>query len=248
MNILVLQETDWLTRGPHTQHHIFEKLSERPSISITVLDYDIDKLQKFRSPYVKKQIFHNIHRVSDDSNITIIRTAHLQIPFLRRISSLITNFFEILRIIRKNRPDVIVAFSITNGFIGLFLAKLFKIPYIFFYIDILHELVPIAYVRRLARVITNFVLNRSDRIFVHTKFQNKYLIGGLYKENNDAGLFVIDVSTGKVVSVNASLIPSIGYSQDSFITLYSFGLYSLSFLLGTGFIVFILGLKRHKRK
>ncbi|MHA1987702.1 MAG: glycosyltransferase [Promethearchaeota archaeon] len=176
MNILVLQETDWLTRGPHTQHHIFENLSENPSISITVLDYDIDKLNKFRSLFIPKQVFRNIHRVLDDSNITIIRTAHLQIPFLRRITSLITNFFEILRIFKKNKPDIIVGFSITNGLIGLILAKLFKIPFLFFYIDILHEIVPIQYVKKLARIIARFTLKRSDKVLVHTNIQYKYLI------------------------------------------------------------------------
>jgi len=184
MNILVLQETDWLTRGPHSQHHIFEKLSEKPSILITVIDYDIDKLQNFRSSYVKKQIFHNIHRVSNDSNIKIIRTAHLQIPFLRRITSLITNFFEILRVFRKNKPDIIVSFSITNGFIGLILAKLFKIPFLFFYIDILHEIVPIPYVKKLARIVVRFTLKHSDKVLVHTKIQYKYLLNeGISPEN-----------------------------------------------------------------
>ena len=119
MNILVLQETDWLTRGPHTQHHIFENISRNKSIKITIFDYDIDKVQKFKSRLIKKQIFENIHRVYNDSIIKIVRTAHLQIPYFRRISSLITNFFGILKIIRKNRPDIIVGFSITNGFIGL---------------------------------------------------------------------------------------------------------------------------------
>ncbi|MHA1931957.1 MAG: glycosyltransferase [Promethearchaeota archaeon] len=176
MNILVLQETDWLTRGPHTQHHIFEKLSENPSISITVIDYDIDKLQKFSSSFIKKQIFQDIHRVSKDSQIKIIRTAHLQIPFLRRITSLFTNFFEILKTFRKNRPDIIVSFSITNGFIGLILAKLFRIPFLFFYIDILHELVPIPYVKKIARIITRFTLKHSDKVLVHTNIQFKYLI------------------------------------------------------------------------
>ncbi|MHA2336199.1 MAG: glycosyltransferase [Candidatus Hodarchaeales archaeon] len=176
MNILVLQETDWLTRGPHTQHHIFEKLSENPSILITVIDYDIDKLQNFGTSFVKKHVFQNIHRVSKNSNVQIIRTANLQITFLRRISSLITNFFEILRIIRKKKPDIIVSFSITNGFIGLFLSKIFRIPFLFFYIDILHEIVPIPYVRSLARIISRFTLNRSDKVLVHTKFQHRYLI------------------------------------------------------------------------
>ncbi|MFX0001900.1 MAG: glycosyltransferase [Candidatus Hodarchaeota archaeon] len=175
MNILVLQETDWLTRGPHTQHHIFENLSRKNTMKITVIDYDIDKIQKFSSCIVKKQIFRNIHRVFEDSNISIIRTAHLQIPYVRRISSLITNFLEILKIFRKNRPDIIVGFSITNGFIGLILSKIFKIPYLFFYIDILHQLVPISYVRKFAELISYFTLKYADKILVHTKYQYRYL-------------------------------------------------------------------------
>ncbi|MFW9824695.1 MAG: glycosyltransferase [Candidatus Thorarchaeota archaeon] len=184
MKILVLQETDWLTRGPHTQHHIFEKLSENPSVFIKVIDYDIDKLQNFGTNIIKKQIFQNIHRVSEKSNITVIRTAHLQIKFLRRISSLITNFFQILSIIRKEKPDIIVSFSITNGFIGLLLAKIFKIPFLFFYIDILHEIVPIPYVRNLARTVNLFTLKYSDKILVHTKFQHAYLINQGISPNN----------------------------------------------------------------
>lgn len=184
MNILVLQETDWLIRGPHTQHHIFENLSRKKSIKITVIDYDIDKVQKFKSCIIKKQIFRNIHRVFEDSSIKIIRTASLQIQYIRRISSLITNFLGILKIFRKNRPDIIVGFSITNGFIGLILSKLFKIPYIFFYIDILHELIPIPYVRKFARVITYFTLKHSDKVLVHTIYQYRYLINeGIPQKN-----------------------------------------------------------------
>ena len=32
MNLLVIQETDWLTRGPHIQHHIFERLSKNVTV------------------------------------------------------------------------------------------------------------------------------------------------------------------------------------------------------------------------
>ena len=57
MIILGLQETDWLTRGPHTQHHIFERLSKNPNIKITVLDYDIDKLIRSQSLFIKKKVY-----------------------------------------------------------------------------------------------------------------------------------------------------------------------------------------------
>jgi len=224
MNILVLQETDWLTRGPHTQHHIFEKLSERPSISITVLDYDIDKLQKFRSLCIPKQIFKNIHRVSDDSNIKIIRTAHLQIPFLRRISSLITNFFEIIKIFKRNKPDIIVGFSITNGLIGLILAKLFQIPYLFFYIDILHEIVPIQYIKKLARIIARFTLKHSDKVLVHTNIQYQYLINeGINPEDLEISPDGISLENTIVDKKSYDKLKSKYYIQDSDFVIFFMG-------------------------
>ena len=176
MNILVLQETDWLTRGPHTQHHIFETLSLKPSINIQVLDYDMDNIMRSNSILIKKHVYMNIHRAVQDSHVEIIRTSHLKVVFLRRFSSLITNFFQILKIIRNNKPDLIVGFSITNGMIGLIYSKIFKIPFIFFYIDILHQLVPLLYAQGLARISCQILLKNANQVLVHTKFQQRYVI------------------------------------------------------------------------
>ena len=130
MNILVIQETDWLTRGPHIQHHIFERLSRNPSINIKVLDYDIDKKIRNNSLFIHKYKFSNIKKVLKNSKVEIIRTPYLQIPYLSRITSLISNFFEILRIYRTNRPDIIFSYSLSNGFIGLILSmSLYLVSY-----------------------------------------------------------------------------------------------------------------------
>ena len=176
MNILVLQETDWLTRGPNTQHHVFERISKNPNIKVTVFDYDIDKIMRSKSIFIKKQIFINIHRVVKHSNVQIIRTAHIQVPYLRRISSLITNFFEMLNLLRRNRPDVIIGFSLTNGTIGLLLSKLYRIPFVLYYIDKLHTLVPIQYVRKIAMIFSRFLFKYSDRVIVVTKSLQKYIL------------------------------------------------------------------------
>ncbi len=184
MNILVLQETDWLTRGPHTQHHIFERISKSSNIKIAVMDYDIDKIMHSKSIFIKKQIFKNINRAIDISNVKIIRTAHIQVPYLRRITSLITNFFEMVKLFRKNRPDVIVGFSLTNGIIGLVLSKLYTIPYIFYYIDLLHTLVPLHYAKKIAAIFSRFLFKKSDHVIVVTKSLQKYVINeGVKLEN-----------------------------------------------------------------
>jgi glycosyltransferase involved in cell wall biosynthesis len=176
MKLLGLQETDWLTRGPHTQHHIFERLSTNDNFHITIFDYDIDKILRLNSLIIKKQVYSDIHRAVKNSNITIIRTAHIQVPFVRRISSLITTFFELLKYIKKNRPDTIISFSITNGLIGLILAKVFRIPYIFYYIDLLHTLVPITYAQSFARLISHVIFKKSDHVVVVTNYLKKFVL------------------------------------------------------------------------
>jgi len=175
MNILVLQETDWLTRGPHIQHHIFERLSKNLSFNLVVIDYDIDNTQHVNSLFVKKKIYY-ANRTIKNSKVKIIRTSCIKVPFVRRITSLISNFFTMLKIIRKNRPDVIVGYSISNGLIGLMLAKLLNVPYIFHYIDFLHKLVPISYLQEIAKVFARITLKYADQVIVFTNYQRKFVI------------------------------------------------------------------------
>jgi hypothetical protein len=39
MKLLVLQETDWIKRGPHQQHHLMDRMALRGH-EIRVIDYD----------------------------------------------------------------------------------------------------------------------------------------------------------------------------------------------------------------
>ena len=41
MRILVVQESDWLERNPHQQHHLMERMATRGH-EIRVIDYPID--------------------------------------------------------------------------------------------------------------------------------------------------------------------------------------------------------------
>ena len=64
----------------------------------------------------------------------------------------------------------------TNGIIGLFFSKIFRIPYIFYYIDLLHTLVPISFAKKIARIASRFLFKFSDRIIVVTKLLYNYVI------------------------------------------------------------------------
>ena len=176
MHILLLQETDWLTRGPHTQHHIFEALSLNNSIKITVIDYDIDSLERSNSLFIKRKEYVNIHRTLKDSRVKIIRTPYLRIKIFSRITALVTNFFKILKIFRKNRPNVIFSFSMSNGSIGLILAKLFNIPFVFYYIDFLHKLIPLPYLHMIARLVTRVLFRFANLTIIQTELHKRYAI------------------------------------------------------------------------
>jgi len=230
MIILGLQETDWLTRGPHTQHHVFERLSKNPNFKITVFDYDIDKIIRLKSLIIKKKFYHDIDRAVENSNVSIIRTAHIQVPYIRRISSLITNFFGILAFFRKNRPDIIIGFSITNGAIGLLLAKLFRIPFIFYYIDLLHTLVPVTYAQDFARLISRFLFKNSDRVIVVTKPLQKYVLSeGIPKEKVKILLNGISLENTIVDREKlGNLKSNISIEDDDFVILYMGYLYDFA--------------------
>jgi len=39
MKILAIQETDWIKRGPHQQHHLLERMSDRGH-DVRVIDFE----------------------------------------------------------------------------------------------------------------------------------------------------------------------------------------------------------------
>jgi len=181
MHILLLNETDWFLKGPGAQHHLFERIAKNNKITVTVFDYDIDKIQYSKSRLVKKTIWKNLSRTVSNSNIKVIRSSNIRVPYVSRISSLIMNFFDIGTYIRKNRPSVIVNLSVANGVIGYIYSKLYHIPFVFQYIDIIHELISIQYIRWIARIIIRYLLKHSDYIIVLNKFLKDFVnreIGG----------------------------------------------------------------------
>ena len=79
---------------------------------------------------------------------------------------------------------MIIGLSLSNGLIGLFLAKLFRIPYIFYYIDLLHTLIPLGYLQNFAKIISRYLFQRSDRVIAVTQYLKEYIINeGARKES-----------------------------------------------------------------
>ena len=80
MRILLVQESNWLTRGPHQQHHIMEKLNLRGH-DIHVLDFDIAWNQQKNGLYSRRQVFGQVNRIYEGGYVTLTRPGIINLPF-----------------------------------------------------------------------------------------------------------------------------------------------------------------------
>jgi glycosyltransferase involved in cell wall biosynthesis len=186
MRILVVQESDWIARGPHQSHHLMERLSKRGH-EIRVIDYEILwKTQGNRSLISKRQVIADAHKAIMDGAVTVIRPPIIRIPTLDYVSLIFTHYCEILRQIFEFQPDVIIGFGILNANIALRLARKNEIPFIYYIIDELHRLVPEKMFRKLAKHIECQNMRDADKVISINEGLREYTIQmGAVKEKTE---------------------------------------------------------------
>jgi len=166
MNILIVQETDWLVRGPHQQHHLAEKLALEGH-KIRVIDYEILwRSQGKRALYSKRRVFYNVSKIYQGAKITLIRPGIIRIPWLDYISLTFAHRKEINRQIREFSPDVIIGLGILNSYLAVKAARYNVIPFVYYWIDVLHRLVPFKVLQPIAKMLEAKTLRLSDRVLV----------------------------------------------------------------------------------
>ncbi|MCX9085920.1 MAG: glycosyltransferase family 4 protein [Candidatus Methanoperedens sp.] len=169
MRILLLQETDWISRGPHTQHHLMERLSLKGH-EIRVIDYNLLwKQQKDKRIFKKHEKLGNQVKIFKNARVELIRPAILQMPIFDYLSIPLTHHREIKKQILEFKPDVILSFGILNARVGAKLARKYKIPYVYYVIDHLHTLLPLRIARPVAKAFEKKNLKLADRVLVINK-------------------------------------------------------------------------------
>ena len=143
MKILVVQESDWLERNPHQQHHLMDRLAVRGH-EIRVIDYPIDwsKDKKEKGIVYKKRTFDNISKVDKRANIQVIRPSFIKLPIFNYISLANSHKKEIKNQIEEFKPDIIVGLGLMNAYIASKIAKKYNIPFVYYLIDVLYTLIP----------------------------------------------------------------------------------------------------------
>jgi glycosyltransferase involved in cell wall biosynthesis len=174
MKILVIQESDWIEKGPHQSHHLMERLSKKGH-EVRVIDYEILwRLHEDKSLISARKVFKNECKAVEGGNITVIRPSIIKFPVLDYVSLFYTHRKEIKRQLDEFNPDVIIGFGILNAMLAIRLAR--KTPFVYYLIDSLHRLVPKKTFQPLAKHIESKNLKRADRVVTINEKLKDYAI------------------------------------------------------------------------
>ncbi len=173
MNILVVQESDWIAVGAHDSHHLLERMAEEGHV-VRVIDFKIrwksDKL------FHHKQITENYHKIRANAKVTVITPAFIQLPILDYISIIFSHYQEIRKQIRIFKPDIIIGLGLLNTNLASRLAKKNNIPIAFYLLDELNTLVPQELLRPIAKKIESNNMKRADIVISTNRALREYTI------------------------------------------------------------------------
>lgn len=177
MRILVLQETDWLERNPILHHRMLEDLSSRGH-GVVVIDFEISWSSKAREPRVsRRRVVENVVRWGGRHGVTVIRPAMLRLPLLARVTWLAANMRELRRLQSTWRPDVVLAYGISNAWLAQQWARRLRIPFVYHVMDALHTLAEPSILSRPARLVERAVLSSADCVVPVNDALRGYVIG-----------------------------------------------------------------------
>lgn len=177
MKILLIQETDWINKGPLQQNHLMERLNLR-SHDIRVIDHEIEwKKRNTGGLFADRRVLQNISRLYSEAKITVYRPAFVKIPNLDYFSILCNRPGEIDRQISEFAPDVILGFQILSALLGMKAAKKNKIPFIYCWTDVYHTQLAFKPYQFIGKAIEKHTLRNSDSVVVINEKLKDYVIG-----------------------------------------------------------------------
>jgi len=176
LKILVVQESDWLLRGPHQQHHLMERMALKGH-EVIVIDYEILwSTRGKRELFSSRQVFEDVTRFYEGAQITIIRPGIVKLLVLDKLSILFSHRDEIRRQLDEFEPDVVVGFGILNTYFAMKLAKERSVPFIYYLIDTLHRLLSFKPYQILAKEFEKRTLKEADRVITINKALMDYAV------------------------------------------------------------------------
>lgn len=229
MKILLVQESDWLKKGPHQQHQLADRLSLRGH-QIRAIDYEILwRTQGKKGLYSRRQVFDNIAKSCDGARVTVIRPGIVKIPSLDYASLVFTHRKEIERQIKEFSPDVIIGFGILNSYLATRAARRNAIPFIYYWIDVLHRLIPFKPFQPIARILESKTLKQADKVLVINDKLKEYVTGiGAPPERTQVLRAGIDIEQFSPVENGSAIRKQYGLKKDDLVLFFMGWLYNFS--------------------
>ena len=176
MRILITQDTDWIKRNPHQQHHLAERLLLRGH-EIRVIDYEILwRTEGEKELYSRRQVFNSVSKIFKDVNITVIRPGILKIPILDYVSIVFAYGREIGKQMKEFKPDVIVSQSLLTNYLAMRSSKRSNVPFIFHLLEAQYTMIPFKLLQPIGRIIESNILKNADRVVVINEKLKDYAI------------------------------------------------------------------------
>lgn len=144
MNILFVHEVDWASKVVYDVHEFPELLSLRGH-RVFFVDYEESYTRLHRSDVVRwrTRVVENTHRLYDGAALQLRTPGLVKLPILDRLSSILFQFVDIEKTIRRERIDVVMLYAMpTSGLSAILAARLNHVPVVFRAIDVLHLLRP----------------------------------------------------------------------------------------------------------
>ena len=175
MKLLIVQNTDWLLRNPAHQHHLAEMMQLRGH-QVRAIDFELLWKKKGKKGfYSRRQVFENVSKIYAGAKITVIRPGIIKLPIMDYISLWFSQRREVIRQIKEFQPDVIVALGITANISGRS-AKKYKIPFVYYWIDVSHRLVPLKFLEPIGWFIERNTLRLSDKVLTINEKLSDYVV------------------------------------------------------------------------
>ncbi len=176
MKILLVQESDWLERNPHQQHHLMERMALRGH-EIKVIDYPIDWPNSVGSGLIyKREVHKNVSKTKEDVDIEVVRPSFVKIKGINYKTLFFTHKNEIERQIKEFNPDIILGLGILNSYNASKIAKKHNIPFVYYFIDVLHELIPEKALQSLGRFFIQKTVGNADLVIAINKKLSEFAI------------------------------------------------------------------------
>lgn len=164
MKILVVQESDWLKRNPHQQHHLMDRMSIRGH-EVKVIDYPIDWPKDDNEGFrFEREVVDNVSKIDERANVQVIRPSFIKKPVLNYLSLYSSHKNEVKYQIENFKPDVIVSLGLLNAYTSSKLAKKYNIPYVYYLIDVLYALIPEKTFQSFGKYINKKAIKNSTKV------------------------------------------------------------------------------------